>query len=100
MVVQDAIDRLMQSRSFLLGSGNGAADGDDPEGRDPGGHNDGAHGGPRDERGQDGGDQGRGGESRDRNTGGSQSNAGNKFADVHESVAFKVYLFIMYEHPS
>ena len=87
-VVQDKIDGLMLSSSFPSRSNEGT-DGDDPEGRDSGGRSRGGpRGGPHDECGRGGG---RGGESRNRNANGSQSKAG-KFANVHEAVAFKLYL--------
>ena len=92
-MVQDAMDRLMQSDSFPPGSGNRDISDDDPEDCDPGGHHDGVRKGPRDNRGPGGRGQGRGGESGDKNTGGSQRRVGNRFSDIQESVAFKVCLF-------
>lgn len=94
--VQDAMDRMMQSVSTSSPSGSDDNTGDGPEEPDLGGHDNDGHGGR--------GGRGGGGKSRSRGrqakTGRSHSNTGNKVADVCESVAVKVCLFGLDEHPS
>jgi len=90
------MDRMMQPASAPSPSGSDDNTGDGPEEHDLGGHDKGGRGG-RGDRGGRGKSRSRGGQATTR---GSQSNAGNKVVDVCESVAVKVCLFALDEHPS